>query len=216
MSGSIRLDIRANVAAYARYLYDFSKKQLPFATAQGINDIAFQVMRAENAAMSKVFKNPRVFTKTATQVERKAIKSRPSAIVSIRPDRPYLSPYETGGLHLLPGKALLNPKAISLDAYGQIPKDMLKRLLARKDVFVATIRGVTGFWQRLPKGNKLSDRVAAQGYIQVRVRLLIRFGRALPVNKHLNFKKRAIDVVNGGIDLALGRALLKAIATAKA
>ncbi len=43
----------------------------------------------------------------------------------------YLQPYEDGGSHFLPERALLNPKNIN-DKNGQLPRRVLDRLKARK------------------------------------------------------------------------------------
>jgi hypothetical protein len=45
------------------------------------------------------------------------------------------------------------------------------------------------------------------------LKLLIRFGDALPVKQHLDFMKRAQDIVNRNFEREFGRALGRAIAT---
>jgi hypothetical protein len=204
-------DAQAKLSAFAR-------NQLPFALTTAVNSLAFDLMRAENAHIAKVFKHPRPFTQRATQVEKKARKGDPTAIVSVRADRAkYLQPYEFGGVHKLPGTALLNPKDVDLDQYGQLTKNKIKKLLARPDCFAATIRGISGVWQRIRV-----VRVAVQpGWTGQppagagRLRLLIRFGNALPVHQQLRWLDTATGMVAAQWPKAFDAAMAKAIATAK-
>ena len=194
------ITIKVDTSAVSRQL-DALEKQIPFAKAAAVNDLAFQAMRAENAAMATVFAHPRPFTQHAAQVERKATKANPSAIVSLRPAQErYLAPYEFGGLHVLPGQALLEPVAARIDQYGQLPKGTAKRLAAMPNVFVGTLHGETGFFQRLKNH---------------RLKLLIRFGVNRPVTKHLGFVKRATDLVTQRGARAATDAVAKVMRTAR-
>ncbi|MCQ8240534.1 hypothetical protein [Rhizosaccharibacter radicis] len=172
---SIRIDTTG-----ARNQLASLKKQIPFAEAVAVNDLAFQAQRAENDAMKSVFHHPRPFTQKATAV-RKAAKGSPTATVFLKQAQArYLQPFEDGGLHATPGKALLVPVDAATDQYGQLPKDAIKRYAGRKDVFVGTVHGVMAFWLRL-KGNHL--------------RLLLRFSPNKPVQQHLRFRIRAERLV---------------------
>jgi hypothetical protein len=200
---SVKLDIKACTAS----LNNIARKQIPFATMTALNDVAFQVQRAETANMAKVFKSPRPFTAKSTQVD-KATKSKPwMAVVKIRDEvAKYLMPYEFGGRHVLPGPELLNPINTSLDQYGQLRRNAVKRLAARKNVFFATIRGVTGFWLRSPQ---------VKGKARGPLKLLLRFGDALPVKQHLNFHAVGHAVIKATFVAAFKNAMANAIATAK-
>jgi hypothetical protein len=50
-------------------------------------------------------------------------------------------PFEEGGLHVLPGKALLDPVGARVDQYGQLPKGTMSKLTVRSDVFVGEVHG---------------------------------------------------------------------------
>ena len=211
--------ITVDVKPALRLLNDAAKKQVPFATAQAINALAFDVMRAERAAMTDVFKHPRPFTQSGTVVQQKASKGSPIAVIGLKPKvAEYLAPFEFGGLHHLPGKglALLNPKAARLDQFGQIPgrpsnlappragataappsKASAQR---QAKVFVGKVTTksgvISGFWRRL-----------ANHHLQ----LLVRFGDALPVKKKLHFEDRARAVVQRDFAAAFVAALNKAM-----
>ena len=59
----------------------------------------------------------------------------------------YLDPYETGGVHGLGGKVLLNPKDIPLNQYEQLSNRVLAKLKARPDIVIGPVKtkkGVVG------------------------------------------------------------------------
>lgn len=201
-------------------------KQVPFAAAAAANDLARQVREAERLAMPQVFKHPRPFTANSVFTAR-ATKASPIATVFIRPEvAKYLKPCETGGLHVLPGKGLLNPKDIGLDQYGQLPRQAAARLKSRQDVFVGTVKtkdgkSIRGFWQRLDvtRSGKVRRKRRGQGTIYSAehgaLKLLLRFGEALPVRKHLDFKARAAKVIAINAGPVFARAMAKALASAR-
>ncbi|GBQ84142.1 hypothetical protein AA13595_1333 [Gluconacetobacter johannae DSM 13595] len=216
------LSIKLDTTAVTRKLAAF-RRQISFVVAGAINDLAFQAMRAENAAMSDIFAHPRPFTHRSAQVEKRATKADLTAVVSLRDAQAkYLTPYETGGPHETPGKALLVPADVRLDQYGQLPKGAIKRLAARPDVFFGTVRGITGFWLRPPtldtKGRPKGGRRGAMNsrlHQNTGLTLLLRVGQNKPVTKRLNFRRRAIDIVERKGADAIRGALQKALATAR-
>jgi hypothetical protein len=196
MTISVKPDTKDCVAM----LNSLARNQVPYAMSVMVTDIAFQVQRAEIDNIQKTFKHPRPYTTRSVRVIQATVKTL-TAIVYVIPEvAKYLLPYETGGLHVLPGPALLNPKGVSLDQYGQITQRMRKALKQRPDIFVATIHGVTGFFRKLAKG---------------KVRLLVEFGVALPVNVHLNFHRRALEVARAAAPGAWDLGFSKAIARMK-
>jgi hypothetical protein len=136
--------------------------------------------------------------------------------VFIRPEvAKYLEPFEVGGSHVLSGRALLDPVNARLDQYGQLPKGSLQRMLARPDTFVGTVHGVRGIWQRVLLTKAARGRANRLGQAIVHhVRLLIRFGNPVQVNKRLNFHQRAIATVQSGFAAAFNSSLARAISTA--
>ena len=195
----MEINVSADVRKAKAALTDLQRRQIPYAAMLAVNDVAFQVRKAETDAIPSVLSNPRPFTRRSVQVD-KANKSSLTARVFIRPEvAKYLQPYETGGKHVLPSKALLDPKGIRLDQYGQLGRTAIARLMAKPNVFKGEVRGVRGFWQRL-KGDRL--------------KLLIRFGDALPVTKHLDFRARGEALVRKTFPAAFQAALAKAIGSA--
>ncbi len=211
-------------------LDDVARRQIPMATAMAVNDVAFQVMRAERANIERTFAHPRPFTVRSVLVTQRARKEDPTAIVDVRPEvATYLQPYETGGVHHLPGAALLNPKDISLDQYHQLPQNAMLRLRGRSDVFfgeVDTKNGgqIKGVWQK-PKVTTNKRGRAKVGRVKRstlyrpdlggKLKLLIRFGNALPVHQHLNYAKRAAATAAAAFPAAVSAAIARAVQSRK-
>jgi hypothetical protein len=210
------LSIQVDVRDAQRKLSAFQLNQLPQSLKLAVNDVAFKVMRAENANIVATFKHPRPFTQKANEVAKQATKAVPSAVVDVRRNRTdYLQPYEFGGVHHLPGRALMNPKEVNLDQYGQLTKGKIKALLARPDVFAGTIHGITGIWQRPKRTRGAKPKGSGGAGAQHDFRLLIRLGSALPVHQHLHWLDTAEKTVQAAWPAAFGTAMAKAISTAK-
>ncbi|KAA8387052.1 hypothetical protein FOH24_07085 [Acetobacter tropicalis] len=194
------------------------QKQIPFMAATAINDVAFQVQRAENEAMGDIFHNPRPFTQRATQVE-KATKANPRAVVSLRPAQArYLEPYEDGGEHATAGNnsSLLVPVDARTDQYGQMTKGAIARFVSRDDTFVGIgPKGIMGIWQRV-KPAAVGRKGKRNGIRQAKpaLKLLVRFVPNQQVHKRLGFKERAVRIVTLDGGAAIAKAVQRVLATA--
>ncbi|PMQ04174.1 hypothetical protein DyAD56_15915 [Dyella sp. AD56] len=205
----IEISVKANVKAVTKSLSALAYKQIGFATATALTMLAKEVAITESANIAATFKKPKPFTVKSIGVHG-ARKDSLVAKVYVKPiAQKYLLPYETGGQHELPGRALLNPKNIRLDQYGQLTRSTLQRLKARSDVFIGPVKtahgDVNGVWQRIPakRGKKAS------------LKLLIRFGDALPVPKRLNYRSHAQMIIDRRFNAVFGAAMAKAMATAR-
>jgi hypothetical protein len=223
----IEISVRSNLKQVIKNLSDAAYRQIPFATASALTQLAKEVQADEVENLKKTFKNPKPFTLRSVGVQA-ARKDSLAAKVFVRPIAArYLQPYEDGGKHELPGKALLNPKDVRLDQYGQLPQRMLQRLKARTDVFIGPVKTkdgiVNGVWQRpyirqsqsVRGVSKKQGRLPRGANTTGKLKLLIRFGDALPVNKHLNYRSRAQALVGRRFNAVFGAALARAVATAR-
>ncbi|POR52769.1 hypothetical protein B0G62_10466 [Paraburkholderia eburnea] len=225
MAGVVQISVKSNVDRIERSLDTFVRQQIPFATATALNALARQVQRAEVDNMRTTFRNPSPFTLRSVRMTA-ARKTNLEATVFVM-DRAagYLIPYEDGGVHKLPGPALFNPKDIDLNQYGQLGRGIMAKLRGRKDIFIGKVQTshgpINGVWQRLEisRSGGVRRKRAGQGSLYDKdlgaLKLLIRFGDALPVRQHLNFELRAYQIVNMGFRREFGRALGKAIASAR-
>lgn len=205
------------------------KKQLPFATARAMTSVVRQIEAAQKTAFQRHLENPTPFTvKSVGSVA--ARKNELRARVFVRDTAAsYLEPFEFGGDHKLSGKALLNPKNIKLNKYGNLPRNKLNQLRAKPDVFVGKVstqnsNNVNGIWQRKKakkvKKNKKRARRSPNGTRRDRVKqrppkLLIRFGDALPVKPTLGYMDRANAMATALLPGALSQAIAEALRSAK-
>lgn len=199
------------------------QKQIPFATSQAMTKVVRQIEAAQRTAFERYLESPTPFTvKSVGSVGAK--KNNLRAKVFVRDTAAgYLEPFEFGGEHKLSGSALLNPKNIKLNKYGNLPRNKLSQLKAKPNTFIGDVDGVNAVWQRrkakTKKGKKRAKR-SPNGTRRDRVKqrapkLLIRFGDALPVKPTLGYMDRADAMANALLPSALNQAIAEAIRTAK-
>jgi len=224
---TIEISIRSNIKEIQKKLSAFADKQVPFATAQALTAVAKKVAADESANIAKTFEHPSPFTVKSVRVQAARSDRLYARVFVMDKAARYLQPYEVGGTHVLSSKALLNPKDIQLNQYGQLRRGALAALKARSDIFIGPVKTnkgiVNGVWQRVAAIAKIERRKAGKiivsqtkrGLNQTgRLKLLIRFGDALSVNKRLHYADVAKRTVDANLNREFGRALGKAIATA--
>lgn len=200
------------------------KKQVPFATAQALTSVARQIAAAEKTAFQRKLENPTPFTVNSVGSVG-ARRDNLTAKVYVRDIAAgYLEPFEFGGVHKLNGQALLNPKDIKLNKYGNLSRNKLSQLKAKSNVFIGDVDGINGVWQRVKakkgrKGKKRQKR-SANGTHRAREKnpmpkLLIRFGDALPVKPTLGYMDRAEKMAAALMPGAISKAIDEALKTAK-
>lgn len=225
--GDIEFSVRSNLNEIQKKLSAFAYQQVPFAAAQAVTAVAKAVQADEIKNIEKTFKNPSPFTRKSVRVI-PARKGNPVATVFVMDTAAqYLQPYEDGGVHHLNSRALLNPKDITLNQYGQLKRGTLAALKARSDIFIGPVKTkkgiVNGVWQRSAEHATMTRMRRGKLVISKtrnvndtgKLKLLIRFGDALPVKQHLHYKDRAQKVIARNFDREFGRALAKAMASAK-
>ncbi|EMQ4855837.1 hypothetical protein AAIB78_000672 [Morganella morganii] len=200
------------------------RKQIPFATAQAMTAVVRKIEDAQKVAMQRNLDNPTPFTVKSVK-SRGARKSDLKAKVFVmNTAAAYLEPFETGGVHKLNGSALLNPKDIKLNKYGNLPRNKLSSLKSKENTFIGDIGGVNGVWQRkkAKKGKKGRKRLQRSPNGTRRDRnklpmpkLLIRFGDALPVEPMLGYQDRAMKMTQALLPLEINWAIAEAIRTAR-
>ncbi|MEM8340583.1 hypothetical protein Q4R68_15770 [Morganella morganii] len=200
------------------------RKQIPFATAQAMTAVVRKIEDAQKVAMQRNLDNPTPFTVKSVK-SRGARKSDLKAKVFVmNTAAAYLEPFETGGVHKLNGSALLNPKDIKLNKYGNLPRNKLSSLKSKENTFIGDISGVNGVWQRKKAKKGKKDRKRLQRSPngtrrdkkkQPMPKLLIRFGDALPVEPILGYQDRAMKMTQALLPQEINRAIAEAIRTAR-
>ncbi|MBK0004366.1 hypothetical protein [Erwinia sp. S38] len=200
------------------------RKQLPFATAQALTSVARKIEAAEKTAFNRHLDSPTPFTVNSVRSSGARKGSLTAKIFVMDTAANYLEPFEFGGQHKLNSQALLNPKNIKLNKYGNLTRNKMTQLKAKPNVFIGDVGGANGVWQRrkakkVKKGKKRRKR-SANGVRQPRVKtrapkLLIQFGDALPVNPTLGYFSRAQAMASALMPTELSRAVAEAMKTAK-
>lgn len=198
------------------------QKQIPFATAQAMTSVVREIADAQKRALGRKLESPTPFTVNSVGSSG-ARKNNLHAKVFVRDvAADYLEPFEFGGEHKLNSQALLNPKNIKLNKYGNMSRNKLSQLKAKPNVFVGEVNGVDAAWQRRKpkKAKKKRAKRSANGTrrskpIQRAPKLLVRFGDALPVTPMLGYMDRSRAMAAALMPGALSRAIAEAIRTAK-
>lgn len=200
------------------------RKQIPFATAQAMTAVVRKIEDAQKVAMQRNLDNPTPFTVKSVK-SRGARKSDLKAKVFVmNTAAAYLEPFEIGGVHKLNGSALLNPKDIKLNKYGNLPRNKMSALKSKENTFIGDIGGANGVWQRKKakrgkKGRKRLQRspngTRRDKKRQPMPKLLIRFGDALPVEPVLGYQDRAMKMTQALLLQEINRAIAEAIRTAR-
>lgn len=211
-----------NLKDLSKYL-EHLQKQIPFATAQAMTKVVRQIEEAQKTAFERHLESPTPFTvKSVGSLG--ARKGNLRAKVYVRDTAAgYLEPFEFGGEHKLNGSALLNPKDIKLNKFGNLPRNKLSQLKAKPNVFIGDVGGVNAVWQRRKaktrKGKKRAKRspngTRRDKLKQPSPKLLIRFGNALPVKPTLGYMDRANTMANALLPSALNQAIAEAISSAR-
>lgn len=214
--------LTADFGGLHRMLQDWHVKQVPFATALALTRLARGAAEVEADEVRKTFDNPTPFTQRSFFVT-SATKANQIAYVSAKDiQAQYLLPYVIGGMRYLGQKrAMLVPRAIAVNQYGNLPRGKLQQLQGKRGIFVGKVKTkagqtISGVWQRpvvatKGKGSKRSATAkAATG-----LKLLVRFEDTTPTRKHLPFVERARAYVQANAREEIDKALREAARTAR-
>ena len=227
----MRIDVRSIVKRIDAKLTALQRDQLPFATALALTRTAQIVQKAEIENIKSVFPTATPFTQRGIGMK-PARKNDLDAVVFVKDVQAvYLAPYEFGGKSIPAGpsdQAMLVPKGIGVNQYGNIPYKKVQKLLANKDKYfigaVTTKAGtVSGLWQRT--NTKVSSNVVfskkknafrrAGSVKQKGLKLLVRFTDPRDVKQNLGYHELAEKLVMKNFSLELKKALRVALASAK-
>jgi hypothetical protein len=149
------ISVRIDADKLKRELSAFAQKQLPFATAQALTATARIVAEAQKANMKKVLDRPTQFTLNSVKAIPAKKDSLTASVILMDKAARYLEPFLSGGLHALNSRAVLVPKNIPVNSFGNIPAGLMSRLKSRPDIFVGTVefhdgQKIGGVWQMPP------------------------------------------------------------------
>lgn len=197
------IDIKLLADNVSKQLSDFAYKQIDFALARAVTDLAKLAQAAEKQAMPEIFDKPTKFTINSIAVE-SAKKHLPIARVYVMDiAAKYLQPFEdnSGQVHyMVDGKKYLAVPIAKKNIYGNMPRNYLAQIRGRKDVFFGIVGKTRGAWQRMPDH---------------KLKLLVEFIENMPVRQGFGFGDRADAIVRKNFKQVMGRRLAEAIASSK-
>jgi hypothetical protein len=207
------LGLKVDLRGFRTGMKDVFKKQLPFARAQALTMTAGEVGLAWKDVMREGLDRPTPFTLNAVGVAG-ARKTRLIARVYLKDiAAAYIEPFVKGGPHFLGAKkALLTPKGVATNQYGNLPRGKIASLKGKPGVYVGAIRlrsgqTVGGVWQR--------GRATAKAAGPSSLKLLVRFSDPQPVKQRLPFYARTEAVVLRTYPDNFAKAFNHAVATAR-
>lgn len=235
----LEISITSNVKEISKSLSDLAYRELPFATARALTELAREVQAAERFAMQSVFDRPKPFTLNSVRIFGATKDTLTAGVFVMDKAADYLSPFESGGQHFIaPGRGdnLLGPVQAKKTQYGGLPRGYVARAKGRKDTFTGVVNTrqgpINGLWQRVVHyetidrtgtrhlANNLTGRRVRDGHRLTgkkvsTLKLLVRFVKNKPVKQHLEFEVRADQLVHRRFNAVFGRELAIAIARSK-
>ncbi|MBX6382093.1 MAG: hypothetical protein IRZ07_03830 [Microbispora sp.] len=199
----MQINVSVDIRKATRFLDDAARRQIPFATAKALTATADAARIAVTRSLPQTFDRPTPFTLRAIGIKAATKRDLTARVFVKDAQAKYLALEETGGTRTPDkGVALVMPKAVARNAFGNIPKGMLQRLKRQKNVFVGKPEGSNagGFYRRL-KNDKLQP-------------LAIFFSKAVYRPK-FGFKAQVETVARRVFPVALREALKQALATAR-
>lgn len=206
------ISVKSNIADVTKRLSKIQRKQIPFATSVALNDTAFGLQKEIKRQMPQKLDRPTPWTISGVQVK-KSTKKNLTAVVYMagadglpkqNADRNKYIKYQVNGGTRTPKKSKIPvpyTKNMKLNKYGNMPRNKVKSLVARPDVFVGNVKGVEGIWQR----NKRNDSI----------KLLVAFEPVAHYSKRLPFNRIGEGFSMNKFTPNFTRALVRALASAR-
>ena len=212
----MQINVKADIDQATRYLNLLQRKQIPYATERALNTVAFDARKAVQVQLPKKLDRPTPWTVRGVLVK-KAKKSSGvlmSSEVYFQKDRAKYMRFQTrGGIRTRERNALIVPKNIRLNKYGNMPRSKISTLLKKKDHFIGEINGVPGVWQR-GRINR-NKKFAGSKKHSTNLKLVARFEDRVSYRRRFPFEKIVAGVVRSKFRKTLKRELIYAIKTAK-
>lgn len=173
------------------------RRQLPFATAKALTDLAKDVQAEEKGQLPKHIDRPTPFTQRAFGVRRATKRQLESRVFIKRIQQEYLRIQIEGGTRTIPGAGTGVPFVRKLNRYGNIPGR--RKGLLKAGEFIANIKGISGVWKRIGRG----------------VRLMVAFESKVVYKKRFDFYSIGIKRADKRWPALFSAALDNAIRTAR-
>jgi len=195
----MKISLQSDIDRVIKNMSAIAKKQVPFAASQAINDVALDSQRALKIQAEKKLDRPTRATVNSFRVKR-STKLNLKAEVFILPwAYEYLKYQIHGGVRRASGKGTGVPFNARLNKFGNIP-GRKKGLVKKKKQFIATIKGVSGVWERFGRGGK-------------QLKLVVAFEKEVRYSKRFEFTKIVQGVVKNKFNSHFSKRLSSALKT---
>lgn len=208
----MNLNITTNIKSIQLGLSKTAKRQVPFAIASTLTQLAFQAMQEEKQQAPKYLDRPTPFTIKGFRYK-KANKRNLMSLVyidSADTKRSYMKYSIDGGVSRPKKSAMIHPaKNSKLNKYGNLPRNYVKKAMANKAKFFSGVpKGMqgddnSGIWQRY--GTKNNQRI----------RMVAQWRKSRSYQARFPFYEITGDVVFGRANAIFNKQLAYAIRTAK-
>lgn len=126
----LKISVKHDLDKIAARIGRLGRDQIPFATAKALTLTAKAVQREIPAALDRALDKPTPFTKQGIFIQ-PARKTNLQAVVGFKDRQAAYMAYQIKGGTRAPAKrALRLPGEVTLNEYGNLPKDTIKRLIA--------------------------------------------------------------------------------------
>ncbi|KUR80770.1 hypothetical protein [Novosphingobium sp. FSW06-99] len=223
----LNIGINFDLKPLHRALLDFGNKQVKFAAADALTKLAKGVSELETTTVSDTFDSPTPFTQKGFRIVPATKDALASFVMAKDIQAQYLAPYIFGGPRFIGNKrAMLVPKQVGVNQYGNLPRNKLASLKGRKDIFVGVVKlrtgeTINGVWQRPSAGVRRDGARGTKGAlgkignVRTGLKLLIRFEDTTETSKRFPFFERAEDYVRRHARAEFEAALTRALASAR-
>jgi len=208
----MNLNITTNIKSIQLGLSKTAKRQVPFAIASTLTQLAFQAMQEEKQQAPKYLDRPTPFTIKGFRYKKANKRNLMSEVYidGAAANRSYMKYSIEGGVSRPKKSALVHPaKNSKLNKYGNLPRNYVKKALANKAKFFSGVpKGMqgdenSGIWQRYgPRNNQ-------------RIRMVAQWRKSRSYQARFPFYEITGDVVFGRANAIFNKQLAYAIRTAK-
>ena len=197
-----------------RALDVFGRQQLPYAASLALSATARAAAAELTRELPAIFSHkgePTPFTRRAIGTTAARKTNLAAEIFVKRQQAKYLLIEETGGTRVpAPGAPVLTPVDVKRDAYGNIPRGMIRKLLAEPEsYFIGRVRGVYGLWERTRRPGQRHILRGQRG-----LRLLVAFRERARYAPIFGFEDRVRRSVEANLMPAVQAGVERALATA--